>query len=292
MAAITTYSAVGNREDLTGLVAVLGEKKTPLFELAKKVTAKAAYHEWLEDQLANPAENASSENANFGRDGTETRTRKGNYCQIVKKEATVSGTQLAVANAGSSDEMEYQMEKKLKEIGRDVEYAMCQGTKTAGDANTPRKMGSLLSQVDNSMKGTYTAAGITDTDFNNQAQKIAEAGGDPTDCFVSGALKRAISAFTTPVSRTKEGDSKKITTVIDIYDGDFGITKMHHDIMMPANTVFMVDASYVEVATLRPIHKEEASIISDGRTKVLIGELTCALKNCKAGAVYTKDGTS
>lgn len=52
--ALTTYTAVGNREDLSDIITNISPTETPLYSMFGKATAKATYHEWIEDSLAAP----------------------------------------------------------------------------------------------------------------------------------------------------------------------------------------------------------------------------------------------
>ena len=53
-------SAIGNREDLSGLVAMLDAEKTPLLSIASRSKATATYHEWLIDKLDDLVHNAKA----------------------------------------------------------------------------------------------------------------------------------------------------------------------------------------------------------------------------------------
>lgn len=48
MANINTYTAVGNREDLSDIITNIAVKETPIFSMFGKEKATGTYHEWLE----------------------------------------------------------------------------------------------------------------------------------------------------------------------------------------------------------------------------------------------------
>ena len=63
--ALKTYDAVGNREDLTDVIAVVSRSETPLFSSLEKVEAKGRLHEWLTDSLTTGSSNKAIEGADF-----------------------------------------------------------------------------------------------------------------------------------------------------------------------------------------------------------------------------------
>ena len=106
---LTTYQAVGNREDLSDMIYRIDPTDTPFMTGIEKTKATAVNHEWQTQALA-PA-NASNAQLE-GDDPTTTATtptvRLGNLCQISYKVARVSGTQQAVDHAGRDNELAYQ----------------------------------------------------------------------------------------------------------------------------------------------------------------------------------------
>ncbi len=81
--AFPTYSAIGNREDLTNIIYNISPTETPFMVAIGKSKAKATKHEWQIDSLAS----ASTTNAQLegdvvaGASSTPT-TRLSNICQI------------------------------------------------------------------------------------------------------------------------------------------------------------------------------------------------------------------
>src|SRR6185369_14499981 len=122
--AYKTYDAIGNREDLTDLIATITLHDTPIYNDLPKVKAHATYHEWQIDTLSTGSDNAQIEGADYTFAIPAVRTRTGNRTQIFTKTVEVSGTQQAVDVAGLDDEFAYQMQKRIKEIATDVEKAL------------------------------------------------------------------------------------------------------------------------------------------------------------------------
>src|SRR5260370_30240010 len=98
---LTTYQAVGNREDLSDMIYRIDPTDTPFMTGAEKEKATAVNHEWQTQALAA----ASRSNAQLEGDDPTTNTttptvRLGNICQISYKVARVTGTHQAVDHAG------------------------------------------------------------------------------------------------------------------------------------------------------------------------------------------------
>ncbi|GCC46012.1 hypothetical protein chiPu_0030035, partial [Chiloscyllium punctatum] len=119
---VTTYQAIGNREDLSDMIYRIDPTDTPFMSGVDKEKASAVNHEWQTQALA-PASNANAQLE--GDDPTANAlvptVRLGNLCQISYKMAQVSGTQQAVDHAGRDNELAYQEMLRGLELKRDIE---------------------------------------------------------------------------------------------------------------------------------------------------------------------------
>lgn len=247
--AFTTYSAIGNREDLTDAIYRIDPTDTPFYSGIERAKASAVNHEWQTQALA------AASNSNFQLEGDDNvtadaatpTTRLGNICQIQTKIPRVTGTQRVVDHAGRDDEMDYQVMLKGMELKRDVETSLV-GTnqaKVTGNGTTPRKLASILSWITtNTDKGGGTGAdptaadgsiarvdsatqrAFTEAQLKNVLQKCWTAGGKP-DVVMTGAFnKQQFSTFTGRGTPTQDQASKKITASVDVYESDFGRLKV------------------------------------------------------------------
>ena len=143
---VTTYSAIGNREDLASIIYDISPMDTPFLSQAAKSRASAVYHECQTDALDAAGANRQIEGDDATANTFVATTRVGNYCQISSKTISVSGTQRAVNPAGRADELSYQLAKRGREIKRDMEFALTrsQGS-SAGGTGTARSLASLES---------------------------------------------------------------------------------------------------------------------------------------------------
>ena len=112
----------------------------------------------------------------------------------------------------------YQMQKTMKMIALDVEYAIINNdTAVAGGTSTPGKFGGIPAfNTVNVVPIVNANLDFTEEDFNDCIQKAFEDGGTPDMVLVSGNNKRKISAFTSNATRQQSAESTKIKQVVDV----------------------------------------------------------------------------
>src|SRR5215831_11908023 len=146
----TTYSATGNREDLSDMIYRVDPTDTPFVTGIEKAKASAVNHEWQTQALAAASgANQQLEGDDAVADPTTPTVRLGNICEIARKVPQVSGTQQAVEHAGRDNEMAYQEMLKGLELKRDMEMSLV-GTnkaKNTGASNVARATASVLSWI-------------------------------------------------------------------------------------------------------------------------------------------------
>lgn len=280
--AIKTYDAVGNREDLTDIIAVITRSETPLFSSLQKTAARATKHEWQTDTLNTGNTNAAIEGADFSFAIPASRTRLYNDTQIFTKTLEVAETQRVVSTAGLDDEFAYQMEKRMKEIATDIEKALIAGSGNSGASGTARELKGILAFITTNVEsGTGSGAeALTEKMYNDLLQMIWVEGGRPDYTYVNGFQKRQISSFSTPNTRyveiTGEGQLKN---TIAVYESDFGRQRVELDSFMDADKVLALQRDMWAVAQLRPIRVVDVATVGDAKRGALVGELTLEARN-------------
>jgi len=287
MAAITTYTAVGNREDLSDIITNIAVTETPIYSMFGREKATATYHEWLEDDLRQPKKNAHIEGDDYTVEQPQPRVRKGNYTQIFVQSYGVTKTQEAVLKAGVKSEIAYQMAKAMKEIARDVEYAYIRNTAAvAGDETTPRELGGIPAQIStNVLDNGGTARDLTEDLFNDAVQQAWESGGDPNTAVVCGKHKRIISGFTAGLTKNINAKDKRLVNAIDVYESDFGLIRIIADRWMDTDKLFILSKEYWKTAYLRPFAQDDLQPQGSRKEKVIEGELTLVGRAEKANAI-------
>jgi len=302
MTAITgfnTYAAAAgtggssNREDLMDLITNITPTETPMFSGFAKTPISATYHEWLTDSLASASkENAAIEGADFSYSVASPRTRVGNYTQIFTKTVEVTRSQRRQSQlggtAGVDDEFDYQLDLRMKEIARDIEDAIVNGTANAGASGTAREMKGILSFIATNIEtGTGTGnEALTETMYNNLLQTIFTAGGNPDVTYVNGWQKRKIDSFATPNTRYQDGSDGKLSAYVAVYQSSFGVQKVVLDRYMSTTQLAALEQGKWKLAIFDPIHYESTAKVGDADRGAVVGELTLvSLQEAASGKI-------
>jgi hypothetical protein len=300
MATYQTYTAIGQREDLSDVIYNISPTDTPIMSSVGKSKATAVYHEWQTDSLAAATTNNAAVEGDDATDATMSpTTRLGNYTQIVQKTVKISGTLDAVDKAGRKSEKAYQLAKASAEIKRDIETIISanQG-RSAGNSSTARKLGSLLSWITtNSSVGTSgadpttigvstrtdgTARSFTETILKDVIQQVYTAGGNPKILMVGAYQKQAVSAFAGIAAQRYMAPGNEPTTIIgaaDVYMSDFGTVSVVPNRFMRTRDALVLDPEYAALAYLRPFATNELAKTGDSEKTQILAELTLEVRN-------------
>ena len=273
----TSYDALVNHEDLTDVLVTMGQMKNPMYSNLPKTKAKNTLHEWPMDSYADAGANAQIEGFDYAFPALTSATRGQNYTQIFSKMGKVSKTQRAVDPAGYKDEYAYQVEKALKEIGRDIEKALINGTgAVSGGTGAARELKGILAWITSNVStGTGTGRDITEAEFNSLLAEIYEEGGDP-DTILLAPKQRNKMGDLFENSRQFVDNVKTFTSAIAVYESNFGMLQVVTDIQMPNDSIAVLDTSTWNIPQLRPVTKDDTAKVADADGFVVVGELTLA----------------
>jgi len=310
MATYQTFTAIGQREDLSDVIYNISPTETPFMSSVGKTKATAVLHEWQIDSLAAAATNAAVEGAAASDITVTPTTRVTNRTQISEKTIKISGTMEAINKAGRKSEKAYQLAKVSSELKRDMEKALLNNTvKSAGNSSTARVLGGLqtwlstgyvggTSGVAGSLGSTARVSG-TDAAFTEAMVKTAvkaayTAGGSPTILMTTPTQKVNISAFTGVAAQRYMAPANKPTTIIgaaDVYLSDFGTLSVVPNRFLTADAgdsgevAFILDPEMAAVAYLRPFQTNELAKSGDADVTQLLVEYTLEVKNEAAHAI-------
>lgn len=307
--AFTTFSAIGNREDLSNRIYRIDPTETPMFSGIAKVKASATKHEWQTQALAA----ASTSNAqlegddSYAADAATATVRLDNVCQISRKTPRVTGTQQAVDHAGRGNEMDYQVMLKGMELRRDIE-AIITGAKQAkvtGNSSTAPKLADVLAWITtNTVKGGGTGADPTaadgtsarvdsatqrafvENDLKSALKKAYDAGGRPNKILMGSFNKQAFSMFTGRGTTTQTADTKKIVAAVDVYTSDFGTLNAVPDLFMRTRDVLVLEMEKWAYASLpgRNFLSFDLAKTGDSDARTVLCQYTLESRNEKASA--------
>jgi hypothetical protein len=304
MATYQTYTAIGQREDLSDVIYNISPTDTPFMSSIGKTKATAILHEWQTDSLAAASlSNAAVEGAAASDATMSPTTRIGNRTQIFQKTVKISGTLEAVDKAGRKSEKAYQLAKASAEIKRDIELTLLSNQVASnGNSSTARTLGGLQAWLatngDFGSGGSAGASGTTartdgtDRTFTEDILKtvikeVYQSGGNPKVLMVNPAHKQTVSAFAGIAAQRYMAPSNEPTTIIgaaDVYLSDFGtVSVVPNRFMNSTNacdeTAFVVDPDMAAVAYLRPFQTNELAKTGDSEMTQLLAELTLEVKN-------------
>ena len=294
--ASTSYTAVGNKEDMSDVITNIAPYDTPLFNRIGRTRATETYHEWLEDTLGGPVKNAYPEGFSFFTEAVPPRKRLGNYTQIMSRGIHVTGTQEVVAKYGGiTSEIAYQMQKTMKELAFDCETAILpQDTMAPGsEDDMTREFGGIPYWIaSNVLDNGGAARALTFDLINNALEQVWNDGGKPTMLLVSPRNKRIVSTFTAGNTKYMEGNNtNKLKQVISVLETDFGVLQCVTDRFMPNDTIYGLSPEYIKKAFLRPFRQGSLPKINDMERRNILGEWTIEMRAEKAHfAIKDLDG--
>lgn len=290
--AYSTYTAIGNREDLIDLITNISPEKTPVLSMTGSTRATARLHEWLTDVLTAPTANSYIEGDDTASVAVTPPTRVNNVTQILKKIFTVTETQEAVDKAGRSSEIGYQTQNQMKSLATDIEYAfIVNSAAVTGTTAAARVMNGMTGFIATNQSTATANRTLTSTILDALLQTVWAAGGNPDYILCGGAQKIAITNSTNFPGMTKwvAAEKNAVYNSVDVYQSPFGTMQVVLSYVMNtslANSLYAVELGKWRKAWLRPIKQEELAKTGDGRKFHIVAEVTLESLNEKAnGAV-------
>lgn len=304
----TSFSAIGNREDLTDAIYNIDPVDTPFMSSIARVKASGVSHEWQTDEYEAATNVGHLEGDDATADTAIPTVRPGNYCQIFRKVVSVSRTQRVVLSAGRRDEYAYQIAKRGKELKRNIEVGLLSARgKTAGGVGTARMLGGVetwLTKANGSLHLAATATtpglgatvldgdpvrGDTATDLKARLDTVIASlwnnGSDANVIMCPSKAKEKISAIpgiATLYREVSKGSQANIVGGADLYVSNFGEYVVVPNRFMRTTTILLLDYEYWAVAELDPVEVQPLAKTGDSDRAMLICELTLECRNPKS----------
>jgi len=309
------------REDLEDVIWELDPMDTWALTNLEKVKASATYHEWLSDELAAAAANLVREGDDASFVTATPARRMGNYMQISAKTFIVSDTLEVVEKAGRKTETGRLGTKLLKELKRDMEYALVRNQASSlgadatarasagieswisgGTATTAGTLSNVVTATTNGASHTTIgfASGVVTapTDGTTGALTIGqlnaalggswEDGGDPRVILVGARQKNVIDNFSGIATRfvdTSPRAQAPIVGAANMYVSSYGSP---HMVVLSRyvrdSVVLCIDPDYWAVAFLRKPQMKDLAKTGDATKKLLVTEFGLVCRNEKASA--------
>lgn len=311
--AYTTYSAQGNREDLSDRIYNIDPFDTPIFNSAARRNVSNRTFDWQVEKLPTVnGDNARQEGFELDRSPSTPTRRLNNVCQISSRDATVSGSQEAADAAGRPSEMGAQMALNGKALKRDMEVilASAQSIARGDDAATPavrrtrglihwlrtnafvpRKSGSVVATLPTGETDPYPVIALADrVEFSEGMLKTVLAqtyanGAEPRLIVLPPLLKQTFSTFKGRDTTHVNVGAREAVSVVDVYVSDFGRLKALPSRWVDPNTALFLDPAYLAVAYYRTLRQTPIAKIGDAETRLMLAEWGVEMRNEAAHAV-------
>lgn len=296
----SAFDAIGNREDLSDLIANVSPYDTPGISLFGSGEATATLHEWQSDTLdAADGANAVIEGDDAVGDVITPTTRLRNTLQTSDKVVITTTIQERVDKAGRASEQNYQVMKKAKSLKTDMETIVFSNqARDAGSDTVARKL--------RGMEGWYAtnvslgAGGVVGTDsvaaVDGTQRPLTEAllktvlqtaytNGATIKVALCGPFNRTvISGFTAGATKFYNVQDKKLIATVTVYESDFHMLKIVPDRFVRDRTLHLLDPEYGKVSYLEPMQMQDLAITGLTRKKQIFVTYTLEVGTERAHA--------
>lgn len=298
--AFATYSARGNREDLSDIIYNIDPTDTPVMSAIGTRNVTNKQFDWQTESLpAVDGNNAREEGFELSRSASTPTVRQFNVTQISSRDATVTGSQEAANIAGKRSEMAHQIALVGKALKRDMEVIACgrQQRADGDDAGTARRTRALEHWITTNVAYGATGANganattaltdgtkraFTEALLAQSIQTAYENGAEPSTLVMGPYAKRKFSTFAGRTQSRVKVEQDEIVAAADFYLSDFGEVKAVPSRFSRARTVLGLDPEYAKVAYYRRFQRTDMAKIGDAETKMLLAEWGLEVSNEKA----------
>lgn len=279
-------------EDVKDLITNVDFESTPFYSSIGESEASNTLHQWLVDSYAASADNAQPEGNDMVFTDITPPTRQSNVVQLFQKDIRVSNTEQRVAHQGMGDPYSYQLQKKMKEMARDIEKALVAGTRASGDSGVARRLNGAIALITTNKTARASGTSLTETEFNDIMAGIYDSGTDISvdKVFTGSALKRTISSYTAGSTKFTDANGKHLYNTVSVYESDFGVVTVHLEREVPSTAgsrgILAIDSSKWKVAYLTDGAPQHIPLATIGSAKrgMLEAELTLEALNEKSSA--------
>lgn len=285
--------------DLKEEIKLVSPTDTPLTTLlmgrGQVVPATDITVTWREKELNTTRGTLIKEGAEAGTPIKSTRGSLSNLCQIMEKVTQVSGTAQALNPKGIGNSFQSEVNDRLIETKRDLEYYFLNGVKQAEDTSHPRQMNGIMNLV-----ASGNVIDGTDKEFSEDLildgmQKMWDAGSQGEYyAFVNASVKRLVNGLLKNGVNVKVNIDESMAQVLGItvakIQSDFGVINLVLNRHMATDAFLAVDLDNVEIAELRGTFYEDLPKSGDYFKGHIINESTIKLLNSKSATKIVNIG--
>ncbi len=188
-----------------------------------------------------------------------------NYSFILQKTIEVSRTDARIQRYGIDNVGEYEIDKKMDELKRDLSRKPYYGVRAAGSASTPRDAGGFGTFITTNTTNCSSAA-LTLKNVEDMVQTIWDAGGNPSLLVCGGWAKRKITSFFEGAVRTERSEKLGGVTIDRIQTAMGPQLDVLVDRYCPTNYAYMLTPEKVSYVTIDEFFYEDLAKTKDTAT--------------------------
>ena len=286
MAIYKTYEQIGIKEDVSDLISDITPSDCPFYSMIKTEKVHNRVYQYQTDTIAAAGSNAQLEGFTASAGTAIPTTMISGNTQILQKTFQVSGSADAVATYGRAKETAYQLSKALRELKRDIEFAMVGASNAAvtGNASTAREMASadqLISSTTTTDAGSSSTDALTEAKLLVNMQACYDNGAEPSVMMCKPADSLILAGFTGSSGRQRNFNdtTTTLTHVVDLYVSPFGQYKTVLNRHQLSTHLFLLDPNMWRTAVLRPVTRTTLAKTGDSDTHMVVGEMGLMHKN-------------
>ena len=288
---IKSFDLVGKKEDVSDFISMLDPTDTPFLSSIGTEKVHNTLYQWQEDQLRGERKNTQVEGFEAQDSVRDQPVMRSNGTQILEETFRVSGTSDAVKVYGRDKITARETMKTGKLVKMDLEHSLVGTAQTYVQA-TPTVPGEFAGVQAQIASETTVAAGnapIAEAHVITAHEKLYNEGSDASTLMVKPSDTKIIAGWATATGRTVEvsNGEKKLTNVINIYEGPLGTVRVVKNRRIRATDALMYDAKNWKLATLRNWFREKLAKTGDSDRYMVVGEFGLKHLNRKASALIT-----
>lgn len=220
---------------------------------------------------------ANKEGGPFIVDASNIPATNWNYTQILRKVASVTGTQQATGTHGIPNALAYQEQYQLGLIARELDRQLIRGFRFAGsEGDQTRMMGGLAEFVYKVDGGNST---LDLAMFNDAVQEAYSRGAINPNVIVAHPSQSAAFAAMKINTTTMRQDATGGSSVSQVEGNLGGIHNIVWDFNQKKDRIDIIDTSMVELNYLREFVSEDIAKTGDTFDRSILGELTVSIRN-------------
>jgi hypothetical protein len=244
-------------EDLSDLITQITPRDVALFPRLKTLRATQSLHEWRERSLTAPGSSAYDGETALPGASTNTGTARDNKVMQVGRTASVTNFLNAMNTVGKAnigDAWAIEMEEKMANVIRDIEYYLWRGDRTV---TSPQESDGIVTMSSNFVQvaNAGSAAALVETKLHEAIYQLYDNGSYPDTIYCRPVVAQRIANFTADKVRymgapNEAGGTKPGTLqYLSPFGAQLNVVPVRQA-FIPSGSIYVMDSSKMGMAWL------------------------------------------